>query len=1004
MVDLLWDDGAPGSARNIIHKYVGSLRRLLEPGLAARASGSYLQARGDGYVFQGRGSGLDLLAFRDLVAQAQAADANRQEQGALDRLVRALGLWRGPTADGLRHGPRAGAFFVALDNEYYDACLTAADISLRLEQPQRVLAALRRAASMAPLNEEVLAALATTLGAAGRRAEALGLLRTVRVRLIDELGMDPGPALRDAQQRVLDDGGMPAAKSAASADQSAGFSEPADLVGRRVEFGVLRSVVQPALSGGTGVATIDGEPGVGKTHLLRAASEHTVELGGVTVWGTGIEGKGAPSMWPWIKVVGSLLELLPVADRESWLATELGQLLEPAKADDVLAMPDSGSRFRLFERVVALAGRVAARDPVVIIIDDLHWADVASLELFGHLAARLPAGTVLIGALRDRSPAPGTALSRVLAEVSRVPVHRRIHLDAMSESEVAELVRRDTGVSIDGVSLRRILERTSGNPFFVRELARLLSATTGLTPTGISDSGVPPTVHEIVRTRIGNLSADAMRLLETAALVGRSAEIDLLAEANGLDLPTCLDLLEPLAALGVLEPAPSDPRSFRFPHDLVRQSIVHVTPPRRAIEVHQRIADALDVGAVDDGSATERLAYHLVSAGSISDPSRTSAALLQAGRRAVATSAFESAEQHLLAAIDVARKAGLADVELSAAGVLATVSWRQLVFSGSYTELLTRAEQLARELGQDSKAADFLFMRVIAAFSQHDADTDLLARRLVAFSEASGDSTARMYAHHITSLILFDQGDFGGALDQLREDDWTPAAYARWGRENPLRRDLRFSPLSRALTLMVTGDVEAARHLFQTLEDAAGDEPYAITVWAHWATTAVSWAGDPSWALHIVTRWRKADPHHQFAVVDSYLRVVQCWARALTGDDASAEAAEAARVIEQMMLPLSMYGTTLYLCLLAEMWLAAGLPVRASRALDTAERFAAANGEPYTLCLRLLLRARVLSAEGAPTDLVRAAVQRAHSVSTAQAAELIARRTTELMDHLPLDD
>jgi hypothetical protein len=155
---------------------------------------------------------------------------------------------------------------------------------------------------MAPLNEEVLAALATSLGAAGQRAEALSVLRTIRTRLADELGVDPGMALRDAQQRVLGDGG--AIDATADAPR-----QPVGLVGRRVEFDVLRGIVQPALTGDIGVATVDGEPGVGKTHLLRAASDHAAELGALTVWSTGIEGGGAPAMWPWIEVVGSLMDL-----------------------------------------------------------------------------------------------------------------------------------------------------------------------------------------------------------------------------------------------------------------------------------------------------------------------------------------------------------------------------------------------------------------------------------------------------------------------------------------------------------------------------------------------------------------------------------------------------------------------------------------------------------------------------------------------------------------------
>jgi DNA-binding SARP family transcriptional activator len=996
LVDLIWDDGVPDSAINIIHKYVGSLRRLLEPGLPARAHGSYLQSRSDGYFFRSGNSSLDLLAFRSLVREARAALAIGREQIALDRFVQGLGLWRGSVGGDLAHGLRAEPLFVALDNEYFEPCLTAADLALRRGQPQLMLPALRHGAAMAPLNEDILAALAITLSSTGQRAEALALLRAVRTRLAEELGVDPGPALCDAQRRILGSELAPGASTVNAHPQ------PTRLVGRRTEFEVLRRLVGSAQNGAVGVATVDGEPGVGKTHLLRAAGDHAVKSGMQAVWGTCVEGDGAPSMWPWIKVVGSLIELLPIDDRAVWRAGEIGRLMEPTTEDRALPPPDTGWRFRLFDRVVALTAQVSARQPVVLVVDDLQWADVASLELFGHLAARLPGRTILIGALRDRAPTPGTALSRILADVSRVAVHRRIHLGAMNEAEVAELVQRDTGLSIDVGAVRSLLARTSGNPFFVREIARLLTDTSGFTLTPDRKCEVPATVHDIVRTRTSDLSEEARRLLETAALVGRTVEISLLAETNGLTLSACLDLLEPLAALGVLESTPGDPCSVRFAHDLVRESIVHVTPPRRAIDLHLRVANALEGGTVDDGSAAERLAYHLTSAGPLTDPERTSAALLRAGHSAVAKSAFESAQRHLLAAIDTARKAGLAEVELSAAAVLATVFWRQLGFSRSYLDLLTRAEQLARRLGHNSNAADFLFMRVVASFSQHQVDTDVLVRRLVAYSETSGDSTARMYARQITNIVLFDQGDFGGALEQLREDDWTPAADARWAKENPLRRDLRmFAPLSRALTLVTHGDIETARILLQAVEDAAGDEPYAISVWAHWATTAASWAGDPSWALRAVDRWRRADPHHLFVVVDSYLRVVECWTSAMNGEDPASAADQAAHVIERTMLDPPLYGTTFYLCLLADMWLAAEHPDRASRVLQQAERFAETNGERYTVSLRLLMDARLLHAEGASADLVSAAAERAHKVATAQGAAIIARRARGLLGPHP---
>jgi hypothetical protein len=188
--------------------------------------------------------------------------------------------------------------------------------------------------------------------------------------------------------------------------------------------------------------------------------------------------------------------------------------------------------------------------------------------------------------------------------------------------------------------------------------------------------------------------------------------------------------------------------------------------------------------------------------------------------------------------------------------------------------------------------------------------------------------------------------------------------------------------------LTTHGDVDAARELLNTVEDAVGDDPYAISVWAHWASHTAQWAGDPAWGLRITDRWRTVDPHHFFVNIDSYLRVSRCWARALTGDDPAGAAAEAEEIIGTMLDP-PMYGVTQYYAALAEMWLAAGMPNEADVALDRADRFAE--------CLRLLLRAKVLHARGEPVGVVRAAVAKAETVSIERGAYIIARRAGELM-------
>ena len=159
LIDVLWSRDAPSSAVNIIQKHVGALRRLLEPDTLPRDSGSYLRLHGNGYLLAADADVVDLVAFRDLTDAARAALARQDREESLDRYADALGLWRGPAGDPLNDHSSAKHVFAALDDEFFAACVAAADLSVSLGRPHRVLRPLRLAASMAPLHEPVQAAL-----------------------------------------------------------------------------------------------------------------------------------------------------------------------------------------------------------------------------------------------------------------------------------------------------------------------------------------------------------------------------------------------------------------------------------------------------------------------------------------------------------------------------------------------------------------------------------------------------------------------------------------------------------------------------------------------------------------------------------------------------------------------------------------------------------------------------------------------------------------------------
>ncbi|OXM59296.1 AAA family ATPase [Amycolatopsis vastitatis] len=986
LIDLLWGQEAPASALNVIHKYVGSLRRLLEPGLTLREAGSYLQRRGDGYVF-GCGTGeLDLVTFRRLVEAGRTAAAGGEREVALDRFVEALALWRGAAADGLDQAP----VFVALDREFYDACLVASDLAVRRGRPERVLAALRLAASMAPLDEAVHAALIIGLAAGGHRAEALAVFRTIRARLAEELGIDPGAALRTAQRRALTQ-----TLPTAAADDG-GRSARAGLVGRTGELAVLRESLTAALAGGTGIVVIEGEPGVGKTRLLREAAAESERRGALVVWGSCLEGAGTPSMWPWLEAVRAILESLPAATRKPWLDGELGRLIASRDGGNgVRPLPESGTQFRLFEQVVALVREVADQRPVQIVIDDLHWADTASLQLLGHLVARLPHRTVIVVVLRDRAPAPTAALSRTLGAVSRVPGHRRIRLRTFTVDEVAELLHRESGRDPGGAAAE-IHARTSGNAYLVLELSRRLD--------GVSSSAgaVPATVRDVVRTRTADLAETALDLLRLAALIGRQFGLRLLVAALELDVQACLDLLEPLGSLGLVEPVLDDPYTFRFSHDLVREAVVAGLPVARTAALHLRIADAIERGGGADEWVAEQLAYHLWASGPLADPVRTATALVRAGRHAVTKFAFEAAERHLQGAARVAREAGQAELELSAVSLLATVFWSQHDFVRSYVEILERARHLAKDLGRTTQATEFLLLRLALATSGARPERGQLARRLFEQGEAATDPALRSFGAAAWGIRQWDLGDITQSLRYLRESSRVPLDAVPAPERDQLPREVvTIRPLLQAVVETMHDELDAAHALLDDQEAGAGDDPQSIAVWAHFSAMAAAMAGDLDQATRAARRWIAADPGHIFLSVDSYLRITWCWVRALTGHDPAEAAAEAEQVLVTTLLDPPRFGIAFHYGLIVDMFLAAGMTEQARAALERAEWFLQAHGQRYAEGLLLLLRARLLHAAGEPDVVVRAAAEKARTLSIERGAHLFARRTEEFLAGLP---
>ncbi|MGW9630094.1 ATP-binding protein [Agromyces sp. NPDC055520] len=1031
LIELIWGEDAPASALNVIHKYVGSLRRILEPELLPRGTGSFLLRRSSGYLCTAGSDILDLAKFRQSTVIARAELAAGDHAAALDSYLAAVSLWSGPAGDGWAHAPGAAPIFAALNDEYFQACIEAAGVAQSLGKPEQVLPALHLAAAMAPLHEPVQASLVTVLGRAGHQAEALAVFDVVRRRLADDLGIDPGATLQAAHQGVLAQtwstrtapAGPPAhppadavarrpADSAASSGEDVATHSSSTaprvatapsatdrLVGRADEMAALGRAVEPALLGGTAVVLVEGEPGAGKSRLLAESAHHAAARGALVVWGHCLEGEGTPTMWPWVEVVTSLLDALPSSRRETWLARDIGRFVGVHR-DEASAAPDGNARFRLLEQLVELMAESATERPVVLMIDDLQWAEATALQLLDAVIARLPDRTAIVGALRNRGPTPGVELVRTLATASRATGHRRVLVSPLNTTEVAELVHVQSGVVPTADAVKLIHERTAGNPFFVQELGRLLADSLGSTESVLA-AGVPGTVRDVVRDRLAVLDDHTRSLLEVAALIGRDVELILLAEAASSDVAPCLERLEPVRALGFIGPVPEDPFSYRYTHDLVRQAVSESVSPGRAAAIHGRIADAIDVVGIRDESASERLAHHLWTAGPVTDPARTVAALVAAGERATAKTSLEAAERHFGSAVELARRSSLIEPELAAISQLIAVVGMRSMYGIASVSLLERAEELARRLGREREAAGFLFSRWTAHGQALELDRSTpLVNDLDRLASTSDDPVVRTYGRTAAGIHQWCVGNIGESFRRLDaiSSDLLPETSAHEG--DPVHDGVQLMAAGMFAEIAgYHGETARARAVFARLTTAAGEDPYAVTVATSFEARTAAVVGDALTALHAAERGIAADPEFSFTSLGTYLRLARCWALAMTGQDPEAAADEAEQLIRANLTSPVRTCVSTWFALLGEMRLAAGSLEAAAGAIEQAEECLERHGQRSSEGLVILLRAQLTSAAGDGRAAIREA-ERARALSTEREAHLFARRAERFLAEL----
>ena len=558
-----------------------------------------------------------------------------------------------------------------------------------------------------PLREALRAELALALYRSGRQADALRAIEDARRTLLDELGVDPGRELREIESAILDhDPALDAPVVAIPAPRPArgpsrGRRNAAELFGRAREFGELVAALDEATRA-TCLVVVEGEPGIGKTRLVEEAAAIATERGALALWGRAFEGGAAPASGPRPPPLRTLAASTP----ESAIAPSSSPSSRPPPAAPGSSpSPHSSRSWTTRSTCCALH---AARQPIMLILDDLQWADVASLELLGLVAGRVTDLPLLDRRHRgELEVGRNDAVVETLATMTRLPATRRLRLLGIDATARLHSLPRQPDRTATPAS-RTIHERGAARSS--PPSSRWLLASTNR--TGPAD--VPSGVRDVVRRRIALFQTRPGEILQVAAVIGRDVDFTLLAAASGIQLDVRLDVLDPAVVNRLLVAAPDQPGMFRFSHAVVREVVVDDIRPCGGAPA----PEGRGLLGEDDATA-EILAEHLWEAAPIGAsevrPTRSNAAAVASRRLAYVSG--EPAPRTRSAPAPLARhNAGDQEAELRTVAQLVSVTAARAGYAsvpagspvlerGKLVEAVGRVDQRLHSLWENGPAS-----------------------------------------------------------------------------------------------------------------------------------------------------------------------------------------------------------------------------------------------------------------------------------------------------------
>jgi DNA-binding SARP family transcriptional activator len=597
LIEMLWGKEVPARAHGSLQAYIHNLRKVLEPDRAVRSQAQILVTRPPGYVVQVEPDALDAAKFELLATEGHRLLTQAHPDSAKQRLTEAMAMWRGPALAEFAFEQFAQPEAARLEQVRAVVHEDLLEAELALGNHAAVIGDITVAVGEHPLRERLWSLLMLALYRSGRQGEALRAFAMARHTLAEELGIDPSPALRSLESAILAQSpdleyyrpeawtGDQYSPSPAAAPLGNPVPRSAPLVGRETQLRRLTAAMSHAQVGHGSAVLISGEAGIGKTRLVEELAAEVEGDGHLVSWGRAYEPEGAPPGWLWMQVGADLLRQ---ADPERVRRALVGRTADlrcvlpdvdgdrngaedPARACSCLPTDSPSARFRFFEAMTSFLVELATADLLLVVLEDLQWADQLSLQLLEHLTTRVQGSHVLV-VVTCRPPENHieTPLTEVVGALVRLPAFDWIELDGLNGTEVGRLMAQ-SGARASPAQVTEIHSRTDGNPFYISNFARLLAARDVPRPhlAGL----IPSSVGAAIRRRMRQLPEQTRDLLVIAAAMGREFDIRKVAAGSGTTLDDAINQVQPAVVGGVVTEDLLSPGTYRFSHGLVRETL-----------------------------------------------------------------------------------------------------------------------------------------------------------------------------------------------------------------------------------------------------------------------------------------------------------------------------------------------------------------------------------------------------------------------------------------------